>query len=109
MCDYRSAVARTTHFGTGARDTVPEDGVCFSSKIVITSGSFALGQVLNFGSLDYVIDQSIEHHPLEETLLEDNESLASYHPLGLLGAILKVLGCQIWPGLGPKPTVSVRC
>ena len=56
-------------------DAVPKGGLRFSGE-TITGGSFALGQVLSFGSLDHVADHSSELHPLEETSSEDNESPA---------------------------------
>jgi hypothetical protein len=84
-------MARTTCFVTGASNAIPKGGVHFSSEIVIVGGSFAPGQVLSFGSLDYIADYSGDLHHLEETSSEDNESPASYPLLGLLGDDLEVL------------------
>ena len=62
-------------------------------------------QVLNFGSLAYVVDVYGELHPLKGVELVDNESLASSPPLGLLGADIEVLAQQIRLSLGPIPTM----
>jgi hypothetical protein len=77
MCDHHSTVATANHFTNRANDDTPEVGVCFSSEIAIIGGSFAPGQILNFGRLDYITDYNDELHPLKEILLED-ESPASY-------------------------------
>ena len=65
----------------------PKDGVRFSNGIVIVDSSFAPGQVFTFGDLDYMADYNSKLHPLEETLLEDNESPISYPPLVLVRLI----------------------
>jgi hypothetical protein len=83
MCDRHFVVARTTRFIVRANDVAPEGGVRFSCEIVITSGSFPPGQVLSFGSLDNVAKYNGKLHPFEETLLEDNESPASYPQLAM--------------------------
>lgn len=54
-----------------------EGGVLFSSVVILASGAFALGQVLNFGSLAYVADYSGELHSLKETAPVENKSSAS--------------------------------
>jgi len=65
--------------------------VRFSREIVIVGGSFVPVQVHSFGSLGYVTNYNDELHPLEESPSKDNESPASYPPLGLLGANMEVL------------------
>lgn len=91
MCDHRSMVGRATHLAAGAGDVAPQGSVRFSDEIIVVGGSFAPSQVLSFGSLDNVADYNSEFHPHEENLSYDNESRASYTPLGLLGADLEVL------------------
>ena len=49
-------VARATCLFTGASGTAPDGGVRFPSEFSVTTGTFALGQVLNFGTLTYVAD-----------------------------------------------------
>jgi hypothetical protein len=79
VCDHDFTVARASRFFT-------EPG-----GVVVATGAFAPGQVLNFGSTAYVTDYNGKHHPLEETVPVRNESPTSYPPLGLLGADIEVL------------------
>ena len=66
-CDFGSTVARAARLtaGTGNAD-----------EVIIAVGAFVLGQVLNFGSLVYVIDCYGQIHPHMEAVLVDNESPA---------------------------------
>jgi hypothetical protein len=105
-CDSGSTVAGATRLVTGASDTVPDDGVRFSSEFSVTVVAFALGQVLNFGRLVYATDCYGELRPLHGAAPVGNEPPASPPPPGLLGAYLEVLAHQIRCGLGPNPTVS---
>ena len=89
------AVARTTNSAVRAGGTAHEGSVHFSGEIISASGSFAPGQALSFGSLDYAADRNDELHIYEETLSEDNESPSSHPLLGLLGANLEVLTRQV--------------
>jgi hypothetical protein len=67
--------------------------------------TFALGHVLNFGSLASIIDCYSELCPLHEAVLAGNEPPALSPLPGLLGADLEVLAYQIRHGLGLNPTV----
>jgi hypothetical protein len=49
-------VARATHLVTGASGAATDGDVHFPDEFTIMAGSFALGQVLNFGTLAYVAD-----------------------------------------------------
>ena len=49
-------VARATRLITGASGTAPDSDVCFPGDFSVTADAFALGQVLNFRSLAYVVD-----------------------------------------------------
>ena len=88
-------MARATCLIAGASSTAPDSGVPFPSLFFITASAYALGQVLNFGSLAYVIDCYGKLCPLNRVMLVDNELSTSPPPLGLLGADLKVLAQQI--------------
>jgi hypothetical protein len=55
------------------------------------AGTFALGQVVNFGSPAYIANCYDELCPLHGVALVSNEPLASPPSLGLLGADLEVL------------------
>jgi hypothetical protein len=70
--------------------------------------AFAPGQVLNFGSLAYVVDCYDELHPLKEAAPAGNKPPTLPSLLGLLGADLKVLAQHIQHGLGSNPIVSDR-
>jgi hypothetical protein len=54
------------------------------------ASAFALGQVLNFGSLAYITDCYCELHPLHRATPAGNEPLASPPLRGLLGVVLEV-------------------
>jgi hypothetical protein len=54
------------------------------------ASAFALGQVLNFGSLVYIADCYGELHPLHGAALVGNEPSMLPPPLGLLGVDLEV-------------------
>ena len=88
-------MAGATHLIIGASDTTLDGGVRFPSEFFIIADAFAPGQVLNFGSLAYVIDCYGKLCPLNRVMLVDNELSTSPPPLGLLGADLKVLAQQI--------------
>jgi hypothetical protein len=49
-------VARATRLIVRASDATLDGCIRFPGKFFITTGGFALGQVLNFGSLAYVAD-----------------------------------------------------
>ena len=55
-CDSGSTVAGATRLIAIASGTAPDGGVYFPGEFFIIAGAFAPGQVLNFGSLAYVID-----------------------------------------------------
>ena len=61
-------MAGATHLVAGASGTAPDGGVRFPGEFSITAGTFALGQVLNFGSLAYVADCYSKLRPLKEAL-----------------------------------------
>ena len=63
----------------------------FPGEFSITAGAFALGQVLNFGSLAYVADCYNELRQLHGAALASTEPPTSPTLLGLLGADLEVL------------------
>jgi hypothetical protein len=70
--------------------------------------AFAPGQVLNFGSLAYVVDCYDKLHPLKEAAPAGDEPPTPPSLLGLLGADLRVLARHIQCGLGSNPIVSDR-
>ena len=105
-CDLGSTVAGASHLVTGASSTTLDGSVRFLGKFFITTGAFALGQVLNFASLAYGTNSYGELRPLDRATSTSNELPASSPPPGLMGADLKVLAQQIWHGLGLSPTVS---
>ena len=88
-------VARATCLFTGASGTAPDGGVRFPSEFSVTTGTFALGQVLNFGSLANIANYHGKLHPLHGIVLAGNEPPAN----------LEVLAHQIQHGLGPNPTM----
>jgi hypothetical protein len=101
-------VAGATRLITGASRTTLDGHVRFPGEFSIMAGAFALGQVLNFGSLAYLADCFGKLCPLHEAASTGNKPPAPPPPLGLLGADLKVLAHQIRCGLGPNPSVSDR-
>ena len=101
-------VAKATHLVAEVSGTTPDGGVCFPDELSIVVGAFALGQVLNFGSLIYIADCYGKLHSLHGAMPTGNEPPMSSPPPGLLGADLEVLARQIQCGLGPNPTVSDR-
>jgi hypothetical protein len=84
-------VAGATRLVVGASGTAPDSGVRFPGEFFIIAGAFALGQVLNFGSLAYVSDCYGELRPLNGAALMGNELSVLPPLLGLLGADLEVL------------------
>jgi hypothetical protein len=82
-----------------------DGGVCFLDEFFVTADAFALGQVLNFGSMTYFTDYYGELCPLNEAMPAGTESLALPPPPILLGANLEVLAWLIWSGLGSNPTM----
>jgi hypothetical protein len=84
-------VAGATRLVTGASGTAPDGGARFPNEFFVTAGAFALGQVLNFGSLAYVTDCYDELRPLHGVAPVVSEPPASPTPPGLLGAYLEVL------------------
>ena len=84
-------MAKTTCLIARASDTALDGDACFPSEFFITTGAFALGQVLNFGSLAYIIDYHGELCSLNGAAPAGNE-LPTPPPLpGLLGVDLEVL------------------
>jgi hypothetical protein len=73
------------------------------------TNAFASSQVLNFGSLAYVVDCYDELHPLKEAAPTGDEPLTPPSLLGLLGADLEVLAWHIQHGLDSNPIVLDRC
>ena len=84
-------MAGATRLIAGANNTTPDGGVRFLGEFFITFGAFALGQVLNFGSLAYIADCYDELRPFNGAMSAGNELLWPPPPLGLLGADLEVL------------------
>ena len=72
-------MARASCLVAGASGTAPDGGVRFPGKFFIIAGAFALGQVLNFGSLAYVADSYGELRPLDGAMPVSNELPASPH------------------------------
>ena len=75
----------------GASSATPDGSVHFPGEFFITTGAFAPGLILNFGSLAYVTDCYNELCPHHGAMLVDNKPLASPPLLGLLGAHLEIL------------------
>jgi len=57
-------VAGATHHVTREGGAISNDGIRFPSELSVTTSDFALGQVLSFGSLDYVVDHQDDLCPL---------------------------------------------
>ena len=57
-------MAGATRLVTGASGATPDGGVRFPNEFSVAVGAFALGEVLNFGSLAYIADCYGELHPL---------------------------------------------
>ena len=74
-----------------ASGAAPDGGVSFPGEFFIMTGSFALGQVFNFGSLAHIADCYGELHSLNGAAPMGSKPPAPPSPLGLLGADLKVL------------------
>jgi hypothetical protein len=72
-----------------------DDGICFLGELSVTISDFALGQVLSFGSPNYVADHHGELHPLHEAMSSGNVPPPQPPSLGLLGVDLGVLARQI--------------
>jgi hypothetical protein len=85
--------------------TTPDGGIRYPSELFVTANAFALGQVLNFGTLAYITDCHSELHPLGRAALTSRELSVPPTLPGLLGADLKVLTLWIQHGLGPNPTM----
>jgi hypothetical protein len=69
-------VTGATHLVAGAGGVAPDGGVCLPGEFSITAGAFALGQVLDFGSLD-IANCYDELRLVKGIEPADNESLAS--------------------------------
>ena len=93
-CNYGSTVAGATRLIAGASGPTLEGGVYFPNEFSIMAGAFALGQVLNFGNLDYIADCYDELDPLHRATMVGNEPPASSPLPGPLRAYLEVL-CNI--------------
>jgi hypothetical protein len=74
-------VAGATHHVTGASSTAPDDSVRFPDEFSVTADAYALGQVLNFGSLAYVVDYYGELHLLHGAAMVGNEPPVLSPPL----------------------------
>jgi hypothetical protein len=107
-CNFGSTVAGATRHVTGASGTSLDGGIRFPGELSITTGAFAPGQVLNFGSLAYIADNHSELRLLHRAASVGNEPPASPPPPGLLGADLEVLAHQIRHALGENPIVLER-
>ena len=90
-CDSGSTMAGATRLIAGASGATPDGGVRFPGEFSIMVSAFALGQVLNFGSLAYIAYCYGEFHPLGRAALAGNEPPVSPPSLGLLGEDLEVL------------------
>jgi hypothetical protein len=104
-CDSSSTVAGATRLIVRASSATPDGGVPFPDEFSVMAGAFALGQVLNFGSLAYIANCYGELHQLHEAVPASNEPSVLPPLPRLLGADLEVLAHQIWRGLGLNPTV----
>ena len=102
-------VAGATRLIAGASGTTPDGGVRFLGECSIMAGAFALGKVLNFGSLAYITDYCSELRPLHEATPVGSKPPVWPSPPRFLGADLEVLARQIQCSLGPNPTVSDHC
>ena len=91
-CNSDSTVAGAMRLIAGASGTAPNGSVRFLDEFSVAVGAFALGQVLNFGSLAYVADRHNELCPLNGATLVGTKSTAPPPPSGPLGADLEVLG-----------------
>jgi hypothetical protein len=72
-CDSGPMVARATRLVTRASCTTIDDSVCFPGEFSVVAGAFALGQVLNFGTLAYVADFYSKLHLLHGAAPVGNE------------------------------------
>jgi hypothetical protein len=107
-CDSGSTVAGATRLVAGASSVAPNGGIRFPGELSVTTGDFAPGQVLSFGSLAYIADSHGELRPLYGAASAGNEPPASPPSPGLLGADLEILARQIRHALGENPTMSER-
>ena len=90
-CDSGSMVAGATRLVARASGTASDSSVRFPSEFFIMAGTFTLGQVLNFGSLAYVVDCYGELRLLHGATPVGSEPSASPPPPGPLRLDLKVL------------------
>ena len=97
-----------TRLITGASDAAPGGDVRFPGEFSIMTGAYALGQVLCFGSLVYIIGYHGELHLLHRVAPVGSEPLASPPPLGPSRADLEVRVQQIRHSLVQDPTMSNR-
>jgi len=84
-------VAEASRLVTGASGEAPDGNVRIPGDFSVTPGAFALGQVLNFGILDYIANCHGELRPLHGAATAGNEPTVPPPPPGLLGADLEVL------------------
>jgi hypothetical protein len=84
-------VAGATCLVARASGATIDGGIRFLGEFFITANAFALGQVLNFGSVAYIPDYYGELCPLDGAALMSNELPTSPPLLGLLGANLAIL------------------
>jgi hypothetical protein len=90
-CDSGSTVAGATCLIVKASGAALDSGVRFPDEFSVMVGAFALGQVLNFGSLAYIANYYGELHQLHGDVPASNEP-PMLPPLSrLLGADLEVL------------------
>jgi hypothetical protein len=79
-------VAGATHLVAGASDISLDGGVRFLGEFSATPGAFASGQVLNFGSLAYIVDCHGKLHLLGGVAPASSKLLAPLIPSSPLGA-----------------------
>jgi hypothetical protein len=105
-CDSGSIVARATRLITGASGTAPDGGVRFLGEFFIIATAFALGQVLNFGNLAYIVYCYGElRPPIGATPVGTGPPVPSSPP-GLLGARLPFLARWVHHGSSLHPTLT---
>ena len=74
-------MAEATRLITGTSSIALDGHVPFSGEFSVMTGAFALGQVLNFGSLAYIVDCNDELCPLDEASRMGNGLSAPPPPL----------------------------
>jgi hypothetical protein len=84
-------VAGASRLIAGASDAALDGGIRFPGEFFVMASTFALGQVLNLGSLAYITDCYGELRPLHGAPPASNKPSRLPPPLGLLGANLEVL------------------